>query len=553
MSRVSARRVDAHAAGMHVAHNFDAYMRAIMDSSSDTESESGNSACFSESVDFTDAANPTLDSAPSRPDLQEAIQVFIDMNAQFPTRNPCDHRLLHEASLTILSFLDNIDQQTRDPHENISAFCDLASDTMLSKLFGYRMVLQSMASMESTSGNSPSLAVCLVDMILAKLGDATVVIAGIAGHCTSNSIPVNSLTSQRKKGDVRTAASLPRLWCNVPTLLVSDTASPAILRLALRLVFAVHVMRPLLMGLPSPLTTMFDSNQASKMIHIYTARFAMPDLEASKANSPANLSSDLSMQSRTTFAMLVAVLSVIIPSGKGANNNDSVAQLRPYMLSSLLSIIQAVMHPSLKPREVQPLLPLVTLDPAQTIMLRWSSLMSWCWVLWDNPRCAGVETIWSLTTTWLYHLEPDLSGELTGSDAPWEVVLFDALADNPTAAGVCLLQLLDYCTTTLVSNTDGLPQTTLNVIYKMCWATVQFCNPSHSLHAPLMRNSVKYLCVIYVTCKDALCDRLIQNVIVEGLSWLSTVTFQDAMEDLLRTTSLSFFENLDQCLESARW
>ncbi|TFY83782.1 hypothetical protein EWM64_g248 [Hericium alpestre] len=126
------------------------------------------------------------------------------------------------------------------------------STDFLTKLFGFRQRFHVVAANELASSKTVTILVCWVDVILAKIGEAATAIAsGWSADPSPCSDMFDSLARQREGDALRAAAQLPHAWEKVPMLLLSESASPAAVRLALCLAFAAYIVRPQLIGMDS--------------------------------------------------------------------------------------------------------------------------------------------------------------------------------------------------------------------------------------------------------------------------------------------------------------
>lgn len=112
--------------------------------------------------------------------------------------------------------------------------------------------------------------VCWVDHVIAKLGDVTLVLLrSVSARAESVEDALHTILKHRDESALHAASQLPREWfimeiarshmCptdsleDTLTLVGSEHASPAAIRLALRLLYAVYVIGPQL-GSGSPWT-----------------------------------------------------------------------------------------------------------------------------------------------------------------------------------------------------------------------------------------------------------------------------------------------------------
>ncbi|KAG6879742.1 hypothetical protein C0992_012345 [Termitomyces sp. T32_za158] len=116
-----------------------------------------------------------------------------------------------------------------------------ANARFLSILFLHRNACRVVAAQDDAS---TAVVVCWVDLVLAKLATFIfLVAAGLVPHFSTLN-DSNLLRSQREDDSVHAATQLPERWESLIEVVGSDTASPAAIRLATRLLFAALVMAP---------------------------------------------------------------------------------------------------------------------------------------------------------------------------------------------------------------------------------------------------------------------------------------------------------------------
>jgi hypothetical protein len=140
----------------------------------------------------------------------------------------------------------------------------------LSLLFTYRKTFHAIAARALSPGATISTVVCWVDAVLAHLGEAAMKVAHARIRRQDHSEHHHGLENLRRQSEdnnLRAAAQLPgkahrkhdgtsgvtesicmyahtEKWQSVPGVISSELASPAAKRLALRLTFAIYVIRP---------------------------------------------------------------------------------------------------------------------------------------------------------------------------------------------------------------------------------------------------------------------------------------------------------------------
>ena len=135
-------------------------------------------------------------------------------------------------------------------------------------LFQYRSIFHNIAARDGGPEHARSTVVCWVDVILVRLAEAVTVLVGDPRSPNPDKPLLATLERQMEGEALRAATQLPgaliyswfigtqahrytERWSDVVNVLSSENASPAALRLAVRLLFAVHVLRPRLAKLES--------------------------------------------------------------------------------------------------------------------------------------------------------------------------------------------------------------------------------------------------------------------------------------------------------------
>jgi len=82
-------------------------------------------------------------------------------------------------------------------------------------------------------------------------------------------------------------------------------------------------------------------------------------------------------------------IEVISPSDE-LQQTQLLSPFRPRSLALLLHAIQLVVHPD-EGRQLSS--PRESLDPAQTMLLRWGATIPWCWTIWSDQRIMNAECV----------------------------------------------------------------------------------------------------------------------------------------------------------------
>jgi len=201
------------------------------------------------------------------------------------------------------------------------------------------------------------------------------------------------------------------------TLLTSDMASSAVLRLTLRLVFAAYILHPHLSGMKPPVGVFvltcvngccvdfmnrFMPNWPTKVIRTYLSRIYSTGSVIHGYNGD-DKSLGRSSRDRFAFAMILVLCSVgyILPPfaklqrvqlAKQTNySGGETSREFPHRYPpEVLYLIRAVIHPE------SVLFPFAHPDGPQTVLLCWGQVIPWCWTVWDDTRFANFELITQL-------------------------------------------------------------------------------------------------------------------------------------------------------------
>ncbi|KAJ6509324.1 hypothetical protein C8R47DRAFT_18680 [Mycena vitilis] len=304
------------------------------------------------------------------------------------------HETISVALSTIFGFLDCILQESvskDDSPKRLAILGALFDGSFLTVLFEHRKIFHGIAalSLASEPGSSVTI-ICWVDNLLSRLGDTSIAVAsGVSLHLATPFFPGSA--EFRAEEGLRAASQLPSNWHSVPGVIASNQASQAAKRLALRLTFAAFVLGPCMC--PKSL-----NNAPDGFLEVLDRC-----LDQSRATgfSSSPVGDQLAIQERLNFAMIVSLYST------SSHERRNQSRVRPHTLGCLLSIIQNVLHPNDPISSLQYSTPPEVLDPAQAVLLRWGSTVSWCWDTWDDHRDANAESIVFLTSMWLYHSNVD--------------------------------------------------------------------------------------------------------------------------------------------------
>lgn len=533
-----------------------------MDSDTDSDSEC-NSGTLN-TVEFTRAITQgsQIDLSSqnvSTEDVKNAISLLMDIDVQAVT-TPMVYERIHHASKMILCLLDEIICARSSDAKLLNLlryFLELTSPIFLSKLFEYRQAFYSIAARLIAPGTAPSVVVCWVDVILTKLSDATLVVVSGTHSDLSSTQAFNSLHKQQEDDAIRAATQLPRRWDAVPDLLASEHASPALARLALRLLFAAYTVHPQLTGdrrvMDEGIIRM-ESTRVSKLRSVLRSYILKQSSNNYKINDTSvhGRSTCPDTQQRIAYAMVISLYTMIESQTEPSHVETPSSSYEPYTQTLFLRLIQDIMELDQPGNTMQPIVPQPELDPAQTILVRWGRLIPWCWETWADPRCADVESIFYCTATWLYHLGDRRKDGVT-DDWPWDVQLSEVLATNAQGAKAFILQLLHHGVAMLLSLKLGdAPATALDVLYKCCWAITRIINPIQNLNVIPTSVMARYLFTLWALLGDTKLELSIKELITESLIYVKRGSLQKAFKGMLGRHDLQLILILERRIAALR-
>ncbi|PBL00741.1 hypothetical protein ARMGADRAFT_1160030 [Armillaria gallica] len=333
-------------------------------------------------VDVDDASSLTDDG--ERQSVPDAIAVLqaIDVNL-ISADDENMHEVIAHASNIMLRFLDELKSRQKDIRETYPDLTLVLQPSFLHTLFAHRTVFHHIAV--SSAVDATSTIVCWVDVLLAKLADAIIMVAG-NGSQLSGVQHSEEWHLQREDDNLRAASQLPSQWASVKRVLTSKQASPAARRLALRLIFGVCIILPSLGGHDD--RRMTQSEDFLEIIQTCIHQTVMSGFTANYSSDPA-----VELE-RINFSMLVSLYAAAETEQK-----EKRLPSRPLTLGYLLDLIQVVMHPDDAIATSSIVTPPGDLDVAQTILVRWGDTIPWSWETWDDSRLANSQVIVFLVRT----------------------------------------------------------------------------------------------------------------------------------------------------------
>ncbi|KAH7106744.1 hypothetical protein BKA62DRAFT_765326 [Auriculariales sp. MPI-PUGE-AT-0066] len=195
---------------------------------------------------------------------QDAFKLISQLPAN-AARDASLHHAIDTAASVLLTFLRAISNE-RDNffQDQLLLVASLVNPMFLDCLFRQRTAFRIAFNLVS-SDDEDSVGVCWVDDLLAAVGEA--VLAVIVGTGYRRCLPTG-LESYCAEERIRAATQLPDSWSELPPFLQANDASHGSQRLAIALLYAANVLRPLL-----------DPAQTCNETSIITAGFAQARLD----------------------------------------------------------------------------------------------------------------------------------------------------------------------------------------------------------------------------------------------------------------------------------
>ncbi|KAJ8456312.1 hypothetical protein ONZ45_g18770 [Pleurotus djamor] len=368
-----------------------------MYSQSDTESDSGASQVYASELP------PFIQSEPSAAPCAEKCEMTFFDAAKYaffvsqPTLTLCktSQEVLSCASAIISRFLDDVHAINPDASESraiLTSAMELFDDAFMTSLFVLRRHFHQFA-LQNPPPRDSLVVVCWADSLIVKISNFSVAAASGLTSLHISGMP-QSLDAQRQDDSLRGAAQLPcHDWEQIPEVLSSPATSAAAKRVALHLLLGTFILRPQLTQcnpwterLIHPLSMLECVSRSLTQIDLHRPLLAC-----------------LSSQERISHSILVALY---VSASMAASDGTKMSPWKPRTISSILEIIQSVILSHGYTIEA----PDASLDVSQKIILRWSRIVPWSWMVWRDQRTAGSESIASLTSVWLTSVDQPLFG-----------------------------------------------------------------------------------------------------------------------------------------------
>ncbi|KIJ68301.1 hypothetical protein HYDPIDRAFT_24595 [Hydnomerulius pinastri MD-312] len=375
-------------------------------SSSETESESEpelSTGVFSTPAAFvqTSATHQTRGGADIKT-VVWAANTLATLDFRIVRKDASLHGVIQECASTLICFFDKLLEQQESFDNLQSVIANVASilnASFLHLLFQYRRLFHIIAIGDLRPGSAVPAIVCWVDVILAKLGDvSTLVATGFHRNSPDQTLP-DVLQAQRQEDNLRAAMQLPDSWDHISSILSSERASPAARRLAIRLMFGQYVLRPGLCGdgrnadsIPHQLLPVL-----SELVQQSAAR-----LEGGVSASELGLQ-QLTQQERLTSAMVLSLFTAADVDQKANLTPKFGMTFRPHTMGAVMRLLRFILHGGELPSQENALYPIEDLDASMSIIIRWGLVPQWSWGVWLEHHSLHADSIICLTSTYIHH------------------------------------------------------------------------------------------------------------------------------------------------------
>ncbi|KAF9240909.1 hypothetical protein BU15DRAFT_73766 [Melanogaster broomeanus] len=404
----------------------------------------------------------------------------------------------------------------------ISDVASIFKPSFLHLLFQYRRLFHMLAVKDLSPGSAPPAVVCWVDVVLAKLGDVSAVVAaGFHKNHPDQMLP-DVLRAQRQEDNLRAAIQLPDNWDMVPSTLSSERASPAAKRLSLRLMMGQYILYPALSG---------GQRTVDSTIQPLLSTFS--DFH-------------LIQQERLTSAMAVSLFA--------KPNVAPDAGFRPHTMAAVMHLLRSALHGPEYPTRTSALSPLEQLDALASI----DHTMGGCspnglGAFGRNIRACTADTIVRLTTTYMQHHK---SGSETPLDAI-DLMPVDCSSSSSAYKGAVIGVMIELVFRFIVllapalSSRPQLSANMLDVLYETCKFISQWMD-SNACGVQSSTECCKALVIIFCYLSQneqflAVNDLVIGSLALMGESCIR-VGWKAAQED----TNFGFLEALKQAFAQAK-
>ncbi|KAK0456202.1 hypothetical protein EV421DRAFT_1919738 [Armillaria borealis] len=494
-----------------------------MQTGSDTDTDLDGETCLSSRspspshsrlglIDVDDARSLTDEQ--SVPDAIAVLQA-IDVNL-ISADDENMHEVIAHASNIMLRFLDEVKSRQKDIRETYLHLTLVLQPSFLRTLFAHRTVFHHIAV--SSAVHATSTIVCWVDILLVKLADAIIMVAG-DGSQLSGVQHSEEWHIQREDDNLRAASQLPSQWDSVKRVLTSKQASPAAKRLALRLIFGACIILPSLGGNND--RRMTQSEDFLEIIQTCIHQTVMSGFTANYSSDPA-----VELE-RINFSMLVSLY-----VAAETEQQEKRLSSRPLTLGYLLDLVQVVMHPDDAVATSSIVTPPDVLDVAQTILVRWGDTIFWSWETWDDSRIANTEVIVFLTAVWINKFNESLDVCVTGASCESSRTTLNYLA-----ASSAILNVLHHCRLFIIDQAElaeGQSLPVYSLLSKACRTVVHFLHGDilySSNQVSLRGDLCKTLFSLFVIVDTQERTSTIRTAILEALTLFNLTTLRQTLKD----------------------
>ncbi|KAI5825649.1 hypothetical protein K523DRAFT_250635, partial [Schizophyllum commune Tattone D] len=432
-------------------------------------------------------------------EIQFAIQTIENVDLDTVEEDITAHSAIARASST----LENALEDASAPQGDLAALYSLS---FLRILFAHRAVFHRIAASVQPFNAPPSMVVCWVDALLAKLAPV------ITGERTSANSASDFLQSQRYSDGLRAAAQLPESWDDIPQALASAAMSPAARRLAIRLLYGTFVLSA------EPAGANEDNAPPSDLL---------PALSALLDYSEHERASEQGLQQRMTAAMIFALYAV----ADSHNIDDGHKLMRPRTLGRMLELARTVLYRETIAEIFQSC---QAHDQATQLLLR-DQVILWCWRTWQDNRVADFEIVIAMAAAWLRHVER------LDEDTMRKV------EEQPEVCCAAMLHVLHHVVASIRGDTADL----LEVAYKAIYIV------NHVYRQPgLIPTQAPEMCRvglrIFVALKDDEDELRVKDAAIEMLALADVDVLRVALEQARDDLKLRFPNSVDEAVSRSR-
>ncbi|OCH96529.1 hypothetical protein OBBRIDRAFT_8420 [Obba rivulosa] len=498
-------------------------------SDSDTEPESETYEQEHDIADFmgrlATTSSPAATDGDSSPSIaarsaQVAVEALRGLVIPEVETDIAQHEVIKKSSNALLLFLENVIAAEVESVEDLriiqATVCALLDTSFLAVLFEFRQIFHVIASRSVAPGGA-SLVVCWVDVVLVKLSDAVVVIAG-GIESTTGEPELVTLRRQREEDMLRAAIQLPETWRGVATMISSRYASPAAKRLGLRILFGAYILGPELEASGPRASDGLEESDFLCCLQLHVEGLTVVDVVINPMDA---------LEVKVNYAMLVALFA----TADLERAKKSAKPYRPHTDSSLLRLLCAIMSCDRSSGPLQPTLdPYSKLDAAQHMVIDASHVVPWSWSVWNDPRMEGFHAIEFMTVNWL-HSRGTSTSEMSAEDwmERWEEELAPDLLQDCQNSVLVILRIIAHACFSLSATHNTSTHGMLDVLSKCSWAVSRFLS-LRELDVRLEIELSCCLCKLYMLLQDSKVE--LDNMVIQGLVSLDTETFQGAIQSL---------------------